>query len=386
MAPPSCPPLDQLQLVFDGARPPHGSTDLLRHLEDCEDCQVRLAAAPPRVEVLPAFRPEVEEETRLVSPAEGGDTAWPRATGEFTDFTLASGGPPVPRRVGPYEVVGVLGHGAMGIVVKAIDPVLNRFVAVKILTPTLAENDDARRRFVREAQAPARIASDHVVPVYGLGEADDRPYLVMQYVRGQDLARRLKRGGPMPLDEALRIGREVAAGLAAAHAVGVVHRDVKPGNVLLEELEAGAVNPGPGGWERVRITDFGLAREDGGPVITRHGVVVGTPKYMSPEQITGAPVDHRTDLYSFGLLLYQLVVGRAPFHATSLVGFLDQHLYAQPTPPSECVPGGVPDWLDQLIIRLLRKQPADRVQTAAEVVRELDEGTARLNLLADRMV
>src|SRR5437773_8653558 len=177
----------------------------------------------------------------------------------------------------------------MGAVLRAFDEKLHRVVAIKVMAAQLATNATARRRFAREAQAQAAVSHDHIVTIHAVEEAGVLPYLVMQYVDGLSLQQRLDRGGPLELQEILRIGMQTAAGLAAAHAQGLIHRDIKPANILLEN-----------GVERVKITDFGLARAAADASLTQSGVVAGTPQYMSPEQARGEAVDQRTDLFSLG--------------------------------------------------------------------------------------
>src|SRR5262245_1966977 len=197
-------------------------------------------------------------------------------------------------RLGPYTVTGIIGRGGMGVVLKARDAKLNRVVAVKVLAPELASNPTARQRFVREAQAAAAVVHPHVVTIHAVDE-ERLPYLVMEYIDGQSLQAKIDRDGHLQLKEILRIGQQIAAGLAAAHAQGVMHRDVKPANILLEN-----------GVERVRITDFVLARTVDDVEITQTGEVPGTPQYMSPEQAQGLPMDARSDLFSLGCVLYAM--------------------------------------------------------------------------------
>ena len=192
-----------------------------------------------------------------------------------------------------------------------------------------------------------------------MDEANGLPYLVMEYVAGISLQERLDRAGPLELEEILRIGLQAAAGLAAAHAQGLVHRDIKPANILLEN-----------GVERVKITDFGLARAADDASLTQSGVVAGTPQYMAPEQARGEPVDHRADLFSLGSVLYAMCTGRPPFRASSTLAVLRRVCEDEPRPIREVNPE-VPDWLAAIIAKLHAKDPADRFQSAAEVARLL---------------
>jgi serine/threonine-protein kinase len=371
---PDCLAPDLFQSLFAGTRPPENATALLGHLEGCAACRERLALLLPDVRPHRAFLPG--------PPAPGGrgglsaDEAV-NTPAEFWTLTGPRDRPGVPRRLGPYEVVQVLGRGGMGTVVKAVDPSLGRFVAVKVLSPHRAADEACRERFVREARAAARIGSDHVTAVHTVGIEGDCPYIAMEYVRGEDLESRLRRGRRFGVAEAARLGRQIAAGLAAAHAEGVVHRDVKPGNVL---LSADDPDGGCGPVPRVKLTDFGLARAPGAVPLTAPTEVVGTPEYMAPEQLCGEGTDHRVDLYALGLVLYRMTAGRLPFVADSPHGYFSQHLHARPPRPSEFTPGGLPDWFEALVLRLLRKDPAERVQTAREVAGLLDEGAARASV------
>ena len=207
-------------------------------------------------------------------------------------------------RLGPYEIAGIVGSGGMGIVLKGHDRSLDRFVAIKVLKPHLATSGAARKRFLREARAAAGIVHDNVIAIHGVGEADGLPYLVMPYCRGTTLAKRLRDRGPLDLRESLRIGMQTARGLAAAHAQGLVHRDVKPANILLDD-----------GVERVLLTDFGLARAADDASLTVTGLLAGTPHYMSPEQALGLPIDARSDLFALGAVLFTIATGKPPFRA-----------------------------------------------------------------------
>jgi hypothetical protein len=252
----------------------------------------------------------------------------------------------------------------MGVVLKAYQPALQRLVAIKVLSPALAGCPTARRRFTREAKAAAAIAHDHVVAVHGVDEADGLPYLVMQYVAGESLQKRLDRGGPLELAEIVRIGKEAADGLAAAHAQGLIHRDIKPANLLLER-----------GLAKVKITDFGLARMVDDVGLTGKGLVVGTPQYMAPEQARGESIDHRADLFSLGSVLHACCTGRPPFPDATPLAVLRQVSEQQP-PALRSLNPEVPAWLETLIARLMAKDPADRLQSAAEVAALLEESPA----------
>jgi serine/threonine protein kinase len=269
-------------------------------------------------------------------------------------------------RLGHYRVLAQLGAGGMGAVYLAEDLQLQRQVALKAMLPELAANPTARMRFLREARAIAKVEHDHIIPIFQVSEDNGTAFLAMPLLKGESLANRLRPGSPLAMSEAVRIGREVAEGLAAAHEKGLVHRDIKPANIWLE-----------GTRRRVRILDFGLARmatdsPDGDPTLTRQGGVVGTPAYMSPEQARGEPVDRRTDLWSLGVVLYQMTTGKRPFEAQITTAALLALALDNPAPPAT-VNSNVPRPLSDLIMSLLNKKPDDRPASAADVVRSLTD-------------
>jgi serine/threonine protein kinase len=256
-------------------------------------------------------------------------------------------------RIGHYEVLQVLGHGGFGIVFRAFDEVLQRVVAVKVLAPEVAATSPARKRFLREARSSAAVRHENIVQVYAV-EEQPLPYLVMEFIPGENLQQRLDRTGPLDAAEVVQIGRRIAEGLAAAHAMGMIHRDIKPANILID------------GGLRVKITDFGLARAADDASLTQSGTVAGTPMYMSPEQASGESLDHRTDLFSLGSVLYAICSGHPPFRAGNTLAVLKRVTEDIPRPISEIIPE-TPWWLCDLIARLHAKQPARRLQTAQEV-------------------
>lgn len=258
-------------------------------------------------------------------------------------------------RLGPYEIMGVIGTGGMGLVLKAHDRALGRHVAMKVLSPHFASSPLARRRFAREARAAAAVVHEHVIAVHAVSEVRGIPYLVMPYFPAQSLQQRIDQAAPLPVIEILRISHQIASGLAAAHAEGLIHRDIKPANILLEQ-----------GVERVVITDFGLARTADDASLTRSGLLAGTPQYMAPEQARGGTIDHRADLFSLGSVIYTMCTGRPPFHADSTLGVLRRISDDMPTPVREIAPE-IPGWLVEIIGRLHAKDPADRFQSASEV-------------------
>ncbi len=269
-------------------------------------------------------------------------------------------------RFAGYEIVGIIGHGGMGIVLKGFEPRLNRFVAIKVLSPRLASSGAARKRFEREARAAAAVLHDNVIAIHRVDHWHDLPFLVMPYIAGESLQQRIDREGPLEIEAVLRIGQQVAAGLSAAHAQGLVHRDIKPANILLDK-----------GVERVTITDFGLARASDDAVITQTGFVAGTPQYMSPEQASGLPIDHRSDLFSLGSVMYTMAAGRPPFSANENLLLL-QKIRECPAPGIQQVEESVPVWLANLIGWCHGKSLEDRPESAAAIERHLADWLAHL--------
>jgi formylglycine-generating enzyme required for sulfatase activity len=251
-------------------------------------------------------------------------------------------------------------------VLKAFDDKLQRVVAIKVMAPELAVTSPARKRFLREAQSSAAIRHEHVVSVYAV-EEKPLPYLVMEYIPGQTLQQRLDELGPLDLAGVLNIGRQIAEGLAAAHAMGLIHRDIKPGNILLDTSTC----------DRVKITDFGLARAADDASLTRSGIIAGTPMYMAPEQALGDRLDQRADLFSFGSVLYQMVTGRPPFRASATLAVLKRVAEDTPRPIREIIPE-TPHWLCDIIARLHAKDPNERFQSAREVADLLATCEAKL--------
>ena len=261
----------------------------------------------------------------------------------------------------------MLGQGGFGIVFRAFDEMLHRVVAVKVLSPQLAATSPARRRFLREARSSAQVRHENVVQVYEVGEKP-LPYLVMEFIPGETLQQRLDRVGPVEPAEVVRIGRQIAEGLAAAHAMDLIHRDIKPGNVLLE-----------GGAQRVKITDFGLARAADDASLSQSGLIAGTPMYMAPEQAKGETLDQRADLFSLGTVLYQMTAGRPPFRASGMLAVLKRVAEDTPRPIREVIPE-TPQWLCDVIAKLHAKNPDDRFQSAREVAEVLADCEAHLNV------
>ena len=268
--------------------------------------------------------------------------------------------------VGPYRIVKELGKGGMGAVFLALDTRLDREVALKVMLPAFAADPLAKERFLREAKAVAKVAHDHVVTIHEADERDGVPYIAMQFLKGYPLDEFLKKKGAPSLAHCVRIVREAALGLAAAHKRGLVHRDIKPANLWLEA---------PNG--RVKVLDFGLAKPVGSDSeLTKSGAVVGTPAYMSPEQAGGQKVDHRTDIFSLGTLLYRLLTGRTPFNGEHIMAVLTALAVEEPTPVRELNPK-VPPALAALVHQMLAKKPEARPQTATEVAERLRTALAQ---------
>src|SRR5262245_10289195 len=287
-----CPDAERLRDLLDGMLPDRDQDDLSRHLDHCSRCQQRLDSLTAGEEVwagaarLGRWRAEAGPALRriMVTMAEDRSTDTtaeiPPGNNPILSFLAPSLHPGSLGRFGPYEVREILGAGGMGGVLEALDPGLNRVVAIKVLAPQLAASGPARKRFAREAKAAAAVCHEHVVTIHAVDEFRGLPYLVMEHVPGPTLQDRLDREGPLELEEILRMAMQTAEGLAAAHKQGVVHRDIKPGNILLEN-----------GVARVKITDFGLARAIDDGTVTQSGFLPGTPAYMAPEQASGEGVD-----------------------------------------------------------------------------------------------
>jgi serine/threonine-protein kinase len=286
-----------------------------------------------------------------VNPTDGEHTLEIRLAGAFS---------------GAYTIEGEIGRGGMGVVYRARDEKLKRTVAVKVLPPELAYRRDIRARFVREAETAARLSHPNIVPIHTVGEANDLVYFVMGYVDGESLAVRLKRRGRLSIEEVRRIMRETSDALAAAHQQGVIHRDVKPDNILLEGTRG-----------RVMVTDFGIAKAlsaEGG-TLTDTGIAIGTPAYMSPEQAAGERViDGRSDVYSLGVVAYQILTGELPFQAPTVPGLLMKQISTPATPVDRLRPE-TPRELALTVMRCLEKDPDDRWPTADALRRALETGT-----------
>jgi WD40 repeat protein len=374
-----------LQDLLLGRFSPADPQPLLSHLEVCDQCaaqarllhpddhldqavrdQMHLSPAP-----CPASLGELMEQLRAlhaVVPAgepnrtdhfDSPSGQQPTSPGvDLVGFLAPADGPGELGRLGTYRVRRVLGHGGMGVVFLAEDPHLERSVALKAMLPNLAASTLARQRFLREGKAAAAIAHEHIVSIYQVGEDRGVPYLAMQLLHGESLEQRLERDRVFPVVEVLRIGREIAEGLAAAHDCGVIHRDVKPANIWLEADKG-----------KVKLLDFGLARAAAvdGQRLTHEGAIIGTPGFMSPEQVNGHGVEAGSDLFSLGCVLYVMATGVQPFEGTDLTSILLAVARGRPRRPQELQPD-LPPALAALILNLLARKPADRPESARKVV------------------
>ncbi len=372
MISPPCPEDSELRAFLQGTSTTDG---IATHINACLLCQSRLdelSAGCVFAEEAAANLREaaVDDATRIAQALDEIKASGEQAPSEEVAFPPGFLGPSdypgAIGRLGQYEMLQLLGRGGMGAVFKAYDPSLHRIVAIKLLAPHLAHIPQARKRFIREAQAAAAVSHDHVVTTHAIDESAEQPAIVMQYVSGRSLQQKLDADGALELKEILRIGLQTAAGLAAAHAQGLVHRDVKPANILLEN-----------GVQRVKLTDFGLARTVDDYGLTASGVIAGTPQYMAPEQAQGETITARADLFSLGSVMYAMCTGHSPFRASTTMGVLKNVCDATPRPIRDLNPD-VPDWLCAIIDRLLAKDPARRFATAKEVAELLEQWLAHV--------
>lgn len=389
-----CPDLLTLQQFLLAELPESEAEALEQHLLECDSCCERARSFQGSDTLLEALRreptvaddPEGElvadlmERFGLIRPVVENHADEERPASQPTTAIYqvpelaileSSAGTEELARLGSYSVRKKLGSGGMGIVFAAEDRNLRRPVALKVMKPNLAGKASARERFRREAQAAAGIEHEHIVTIYQVDEDRGVPYLAMQLLQGESLQTRLERLGRLPLDEVLRIGREVAEGLAAAHERGLVHRDIKPSNIWLESVQA----CDRGG--KVKILDFGLvwtAENDGR--LTESGAILGTPGYMAPEQARGTGFDPRCDLFSLGCVLYQMCTGKVPFEGSDVLSTLVSLALDQPQEPHAVNPE-VPAALSDFIMQLLGKDPGQRpssVRAVAESLAALENG------------
>ena len=378
----------KLQLALSGELSESAQGELSRHLQSCPHCREELESLAGGERWARDTRQYLSSSDELVAVQEvtppaglppyfSPDFSAPPVSANHSsqhsdddaldlDFLSPSDDPDKLGRLGNYEIESVIGRGGFGIVLKAFDPNLNRYVAIKALSGTLVRSSAARRRFHHEAKAAAAVVHDHVIPIHHIETTGPAPYLVMPFVTGRSLQERIDQVGPLETKEVLRIAMQTAQGLAAAHAQGLVHRDIKPANILLEN-----------GVERVRITDFGLARAVDDASQTQSGYIAGTPQYMAPEQARGEPIDSRADLFSLGSVMYAMCSGHPPFRAETTLAVLRRICDDQPRSLREINPE-VPAWLWAIVEKLLAKNPADRYRSADEVAQWLGQWLAHV--------
>lgn len=341
------------------------------HLESCEQCAATIAATDSSTVLSERIARALRSDTRHGrDPLVGLERIV--AVLDPSDEQDSLG------RLGHYELVRMIGHGAFGIVFLARDQSLNRAVAIKVLSPDLASSAVARQRFLREARSAAAIRDDHVVRIHAVGE-QPLPHLVMEYIPGETLQARLERTGPLEPLAVAEIGRQVARGLAAAHRLGLIHRDIKPSNVLIEESgpadasdASDTIAGSPAATLHARLTDFGLARAtDETAAVTTERLVMGTPAYMSPEQVNAEPLDHRSDLFSLGSVLFTMCCGRPPFEAGSLAGVLRKAAECR-VPRVDSINPAIPAPLCEVIAKLTARQVHERYQSAVDAAAALE--------------
>ncbi|MEK6263084.1 MAG: protein kinase [Planctomycetota bacterium] len=357
-----CSP-ERLELALAGLLNGDEESTLHLHLDECELCSAEM-------ERLSGGERASKEIASMLIPDDLDDTLPLREECSTADFVVEhlepSDDPAVLGRLGTYDVLDVIGRGGMGVVLKGFDRELKRFVAIKALAPHLAHSALARKRFAREAQAAAAVVNLHVIAIHQVQPNGQLPFLVMPLLTGESLAQRMTARGTLELKEILRIGMQAAEGLAAAHGQGLIHRDVKPANILLEK-----------GVERAVLTDFGLARAADDVSMTRWGIIAGTPEYMSPEQARGEALDGRSDLFSLGCVMYEMATGVSPFRADSTMATLRRIVDEKPAALASLGPE-LPPWFNGIVERLLSKAPAHRFASATEVSQLLEQCLSHL--------
>jgi serine/threonine-protein kinase len=359
------------------------------HISNCDQCRARLETLSEpqwieehRIQLAQEYQSSSNSNLSLVGLMVGTDStaaAIAKPTKSDRDFELRaieqmldeillpSIHPETKGRLGDYEIENTIGYGGMGIVLRAYDRELQRPVAIKLIVPRLAHDGTAKQRFAREARAAAAVLHPNVIAIHGISETNGMPWFVMPLVNGPTLRGLVEQNGPLNERDIVRIGLQITSGLAAAHSQGVIHRDVKPENILVDNH----VN-------RVVITDFGLARKEFDATLTKAGVLAGTLNYMSPEQAQGADTDERSDLFSLGSLLYYLATGVAPFRSASPANVIHK-VVSEKQKDVRALNPEISEALAQTIDALLAKDPGDRFQTANELEDYLVQLVSHLN-------
>ncbi len=271
-------------------------------------------------------------------------------------------------QLGRYNIISELGQGAMGTVYKAVDPLIDRIVAIKTinLATAMDEKDEYESRFYQEAKAAGRLSHPNIVTIYDVGKSGEIAYIAMEFLQGRELREILNDGQRMPVEQVINVVAQVAQGLAYAHENGIVHRDVKPSNIMI-------VRDG-----HVKICDFGIARMASSAVRTQTGMVLGSPKYMSPEQVIGKKIDQRSDIFSLGVMLYEMLTGQAPFAGDSISAIMYQTVNSVPPPPSS-LSSDVPEMLNFIVAKALAKKVEHRYQDSNEFAADLVACSDRLS-------
>jgi serine/threonine protein kinase len=400
----ACPPTEELRQLLGSQLSGEQQQQYTNHLDRCPCCQEKLeelATAGTNLSSVvehlnqsepmatSAYWPAIREIDAAIAQAVGNTAGMnnnavvtpppterkPRKKEATLDFLDPPTDPSYLGRLAHFDVMRILGRGGMGVVLEAFDSKLQRHVAIKVLDPELAEEEISKQRFCREARSAASVTHENVVAVHQVEKIPEKgiAFLVMQLISGETLEQRLQRETKLPLAEIVRISMEASRGLAAAHAQGLIHRDIKPGNILLEPPQ-----------QKVKLTDFGLARIVDDVKLTRTGFVSGTPLYMAPEQALGAEPDPRSDLFSLGAIMYEMAAGQPPFTGSSALAILKQITEVKHRPLREVSPN-TPEWFAEIVDDLLAKKPADRYDSATDLAEVLEYHWAHLKTSSDEL-
>jgi len=389
----ACPSDRVFQDLLAGLLPAQQASAVSEHVRTCPRCASR-SAGPKYPETISEGVGQARNDTnapvdrpRSISSEPNKPSASPadqeKAAVPSLGFLGKPEGPDELGRLGPYRVLKVLGQGGMGMVLQAKDSRLGRLCALKVMLPEVAQRPHMKERFLREARAAAAIEHDHIIPIYQVDEHDGVPYIAMPFLKGASLEdwfrgkQKDQPGSPLTVPQILKLGREIARGLAAAHDRGMIHRDIKPANVWLDSTTGG----------RVKILDFGLARLSEGAGeqhLTQTGAIMGTPAYMAPEQARGEKVDARADLFSLGVILYRLCTGELPFKGKDTMSTLMALALHEPPPPAQ-LNASLPGALSALVMQLLEKDPGKRPASAQEVVKTIQALEKNLGATPDKV-